>query len=70
MPVARFRRSSAVAAHNSGATTPVTKRLVVRLTANFERNLADVERLTILLAIKHHRQISFDFESQWGAMLG
>lgn len=44
MPGARFRRSSAAAAHNSGGTTPVAKKLTVKLTANFERNLADVER--------------------------
>ncbi len=41
--MARFRRSSAVAAHNSGEIAPVAKKSTVKLTANFERNLADIE---------------------------
>lgn len=44
MRMARFRRSSAAAAHNAGGTAAVTKKLRVRLTANFERDIADVER--------------------------
>lgn len=150
MPALQFRRSSGAAAHNPSETTALAKKLIVKLTANVERNLADVERfltdaqvpqaydalldellgtvipnlerfpdmgrpflpkaarsvetsnalvalraklakltadaealreyiladylvlyaqiggLVYLLAIKHHRQVSFDFQSHWG----
>jgi len=41
--VAQSSRSSAAAARNTVAV-PVARKPVVRLTANFERNLADIER--------------------------
>ena len=44
MPAAQSSRSSAAAARKTGATVPVARKPGVRLTANFERNLADIER--------------------------
>lgn len=150
MPVTRFKHSSAIAVHDAGRSAVVIKKSTIKFTANFERNLADVERFLVkadasraydtlldellatvipnlerfpnigrpflakstrsvettnaiealraklstlttdpdalreyiladylvlyaqiggllyLLAIRHHRQISFDFESHWG----
>ena len=37
-------RSSGAAARKTGGTVPVARKPIVRLTANFERNLADIER--------------------------
>jgi len=44
MPAAQSSRSSAVAARKSAGAVAVASKLAVRLTANFERNLADIER--------------------------
>src|SRR3989304_9760189 len=48
MPAAQFNGSSAAAARKTVGAVPVARkpaaRLTVRLTANFERNLADIER--------------------------
>ena len=44
MLAAQSSRSSAAAARKTGATAPVARKPSVRLTANFERNLADIER--------------------------
>lgn len=47
MPVAPSRQSSVGAAPDRYSFLPVTKKLFVKLTANFERNLADIERFLI-----------------------
>ena len=44
MPAAQFNRSSAAAARKTVGAVPVARKPVVRLTANFEHNLADIER--------------------------
>jgi hypothetical protein len=89
MPANRLRHH---AARNFLGVLRVAGRPVVRLTANFERDLADIERFLseseapgaydallddllvlylevdaslYLLAIRHHRQISFYFQSHW-----
>src|SRR4030067_8715 len=44
MPAAQFSRSSAAAARKTVGAVPMARKPVVRLTANFERNLAYIER--------------------------
>lgn len=52
----------------------MSRRAAVRITENFQRNLEDIRNLLLyaltddrihLLAIKHHRQLSFDLKGLW-----
>lgn len=44
MPVPRFKHLSAIAVDDAGQTAPVNNKSTVKLTANFERNLKEIER--------------------------